>query len=341
MSRSRGCPTNGYSTLLNRETEPTTGLDLGLPWVTPGSDPCFASSGRTNGHATAVGSWAREATLPIASVCLATAENRRNLQVVNPWARLVDLQFWMHYTIYLGKLWKSGIFYWLYHFFCPGLDLQWTIARTKSLGDIWAYFNHLQSPMIPFGIVKYDLLIMGLQLQEERAARRLAYHLTHVGSMAFGIFYDQRCRFMKACHPGPGHRNCWVQCHKPLGGINWIERYKDTNTSRNIYEHHSASNKSSIFSKDLGAMSFPKHHPSRKPVRWHLYVRQLWPHHRWTAPGAMLKLAKTCWANTPIWGYLWISIVTHLVFSCWFMNQFRAYDCLWVCYHAVMNHWRG
>jgi hypothetical protein len=95
------------------------------------------------------------------------------------------------------------------------------------------------------------------------------------------------------------------------------------------------------FSKDLVAMSFPKHHPSRKPVRWHLYVRQLWPHHRWTAPGAMLKLARTCWANTPIWGYLWISIVTHLVFSCWFMNQFRAYDCLWVCYHAVMNHWRG
>jgi len=74
--------------------------------------------------------------------------------------------------------------------------------------------------MIPFGIVKYDRLIMGLQLQEEKAARRLAYHLTHVGSMAFGIFYDQRCRFMKACHPGPGHRNCWVQCHKPLGGIN-------------------------------------------------------------------------------------------------------------------------
>lgn len=136
-------------------------------------------------------------------------------------------------------------------FFCPGLDLLWTIARTKSPGDIWAYFNHLQSPMIPFGIVKYDRLIMGLQVQEERAAmscQKIGSSPNSCGIHGLRNLLRPEVQVHEGL-PGPGHRICWVQCHK------------DTKTSRNIYEHHSTSNKSSIFSKDLGAMSFPKHHP--------------------------------------------------------------------------------
>ena len=98
--------------------------------------------------------------------------------------------------------------------------------------------------MIPFGIVKYDRLIMGLQVQEERAARRLAYHLTHVGSMAFGIFYDQRCRFMKACQAQA----------TGSAGFNATKTQRHQETSMNITRHQT---KAAFFLKTLGQCPSP------------------------------------------------------------------------------------